>query len=77
MRIRIVKTRTLEEADGIRLDQFRSVGEFRLGHSLGGLFPAQGWSEPVDDDANLFRERIPREYGGAPVLDRRRARRRR
>jgi hypothetical protein len=51
MRIRVVKTPTLEEVDGIRLDQFRPVGEYRLGNSLAALFLAEGWGEPVDAEA--------------------------
>ena len=50
MRIRVVKTPTLEEVDGIRLDQFRPGGEYRLGNSLAALFLAEGWGEPIDDE---------------------------
>ena len=37
--------------DGIRLDQFRPGREYVLGNSLGALFLAEGWGEPVADDA--------------------------
>jgi hypothetical protein len=79
MRIRVVKTPSLEEVDGIRLDQFRPVGEYRLGNSLAALFLAEGWGEPVAEDEpemavppiqppnaqppNLVRERFPPYYG--------------
>lgn len=36
--------------DGIRLDQFRPGREYVLGNSLGALFLAEGWAEPVGDD---------------------------
>jgi hypothetical protein len=50
MRIRIVKAPPIEEVDGIRLDQFRPVGEFRVGSGLAALFLAEGWGEPIDDE---------------------------
>jgi hypothetical protein len=64
MRIRVVKTPTIDEVDGIRLDQFRPVGEYRLGNGLAALFLAEGWGEPVDEDAPEA-EFEPSE--GAPV----------
>jgi hypothetical protein len=36
--------------DGIRLDQFRPGRQYVLGNSLGALFLAEGWAEPVEDD---------------------------
>jgi len=93
MRIRVVKTPSLEEVDGIRLDQFRPVGEYRLGNSLAALFLAEGWGEPIPDDEtelavppiqsqiaqppNLVRERFPPYYDSPPPLAADRRRRRR
>jgi len=51
MRIRVVKTPPLGEVDGIRLDQFRPVAEYRLSNGLGALFLAEGWGEPADEDS--------------------------
>jgi hypothetical protein len=36
--------------DGIRLDQFHPGRQYVLGNSLGALFLAEGWAEPVEDD---------------------------
>jgi len=36
--------------DGIRLDRFRPGREYILGNSLGALFLAERWAEPVEDD---------------------------
>jgi len=36
--------------DGISLDQFRSGREYVLGNSLGALFLAERWAEPIEDD---------------------------
>jgi hypothetical protein len=36
--------------DGIRLDQFRPGRQYILGNSLGALFLAERWAEPVEDD---------------------------
>jgi hypothetical protein len=51
MRIRVVKAPAAEEVDGIRLDQFRPIREYRLSNGLGALFLAEGWGEPVDEGA--------------------------
>jgi hypothetical protein len=92
MRIRVVKAPPVDEVDGIRLDQFRPVGEYRLANSLAALFLAEGWGEPVGDDEpemtmppleataqppNLVRERVPPYYDTSPPLATDRRRRRR
>ena len=50
MRIRILRKPTVAYIDGVRLDQFRLGAEYQLGHLLAGVFLAEGWAEPVDDD---------------------------
>jgi hypothetical protein len=95
MRIRVVKAPPPEEVDGIRLDQFRPIREYRLSNGLGALFLAEGWGEPADENGsappkaasgdravvpyppNLFREQYPPYYDSAPLVERRRIRRRR
>ena len=51
MRIRVLNTPTVPEVDGIDLRRF-SVGlTYEVGNNLGALFLAEGWAEPVADDA--------------------------
>ena len=50
LRIRVLQTPPRHEVDGIRLDRFRPGREYVLGNSLGALFLAEGWAEPVEDD---------------------------
>ena len=47
LRIRIVRTPTTPEIDGIRLDSFRLGDEYEVGNALGSLLLAEGWAEPV------------------------------
>ena len=50
MRIKVLRTPTLLEVDGIDLQRF-SVGlVYEVGNSLGALFLAEGWAEPMSDD---------------------------
>ncbi len=49
MRIRIVQRPTVEFIDGVRLDQFRPGHVYQLGSLMAGVFLAEGWAEPVDD----------------------------
>ena len=50
LRIRVLQTPPLSDVDGIRLDRFRPGRQYVLGNSLGALFLAEGWAEPVEDD---------------------------
>jgi len=50
MRIRIVRTPECATVDGIDLRHFYLGREYAVGSSLGALFLAEGWAEPVDDD---------------------------
>jgi hypothetical protein len=36
--------------DGIRLNKYRPGRQYVLGNTLGALFLAEGWAEPVEDD---------------------------
>jgi hypothetical protein len=47
MRIRIRQKPTLPEVDGIRLDVFAPGMQYEVGPTLGALFLAEGWAEPV------------------------------
>ena len=71
MRIRIVRKPTRVSEDGIRLDCFAVGQQYEVGNTLGALFLAEGWAEPValGDPASLiaFDENDPYE---AKVLDR-------
>jgi hypothetical protein len=49
MRIRIVQTPERSTVDGIDLQHFIPGREYVVGSSLGALFLAEGWAEPVDD----------------------------
>src|SRR5438552_12234129 len=48
MRIKIIRTPTLSEVDGIRLDLFEPDGQYEVGNVLGALFLSEGWAIPVD-----------------------------
>jgi hypothetical protein len=50
MRIRIVRVPPIAGVDGIRLDCFSVGGEYEVGNSIGSLFLAEGWAEPVPLD---------------------------
>ena len=51
MLIRVVQTPTLLEVDGIDLRRFTVGVTYEVGNSLGALLLAEGWAEPVADDA--------------------------
>jgi hypothetical protein len=51
MRIRIVKEPPIAGIDGIRLDCFAVGKEYEVGNTIGALFLAEGWAEPVALDA--------------------------
>jgi hypothetical protein len=84
MRIKILRTPTLRDVDGIRLDLFQPGVQYEMGNSLGALFLAEGWGEPVASDEpavlipvreftadappNLAREIYPPYYEGTPAF---------
>ena len=51
MRIRIVQVPPIAGIDGIRLDCFEVGREYEVGNSIGALFLAERWAEPVELDA--------------------------
>src|SRR5688500_8441397 len=51
IRIRIVQKPPIRTIDGVNLDRFAVGSEHELGDSLGDLFLAEGWAEPVPLDA--------------------------
>jgi hypothetical protein len=50
MRIRIIQEPTKDCIDGIRLDRFRLGLQYEVGNTLGALFLAEGWAQPVPSD---------------------------
>jgi hypothetical protein len=48
LRIKILRKPTFADVDGIRLDMFVPGCSYELSNSLGALFLAEGWAEPVD-----------------------------
>jgi hypothetical protein len=56
MRIRVIHKPTEPCIDGIQLDRFVPGTQYEVGNSLGALFLAEGWAEPVgsDDPAMLI-----------------------
>src|SRR5262245_21869217 len=80
MRIKVIQQPTVACIDGVRLDQFRLGNVYQLGNLLASVFLAEGWAEPVDDQANgsqpraegpgipptLPREFFPPYYDGSP-----------
>jgi hypothetical protein len=55
MRIRIVRPLPVRDVDGITVDAFEVGREYEVGPSLGALFLAERWAEPVA----AVRERSP------------------
>jgi hypothetical protein len=55
MRIRIVRSLPVRDVDGIAVDTFEVGSEYEVGPSLGALFLAERWAEPVVP----VRERAP------------------
>ena len=84
MRIKILHAPPVCDVDGIRLDLFQPGMQYEMGNSLGALFLAEGWGEPVASDepamlvplseftadgpANLVREIYPPYYDGPAGL---------
>jgi hypothetical protein len=77
MRIRIVQKPAVAFIDGVRLDHFRPGHVYQLGSLMAGVFLAEGWAEPVDEQEtgipaappiprNLTREFFPPYYDGSP-----------
>jgi hypothetical protein len=50
MRIRIIQKPSAYAIDGLRLDQFRLGTMYDLSSLLAGVFLAEGWAEPADND---------------------------
>jgi hypothetical protein len=88
MRIEVIRKPTLAEVDGIALDVFEPGLQYEVGTSLGALFLAEGWGQPVASDepavvipisklagdfpTNAIRDRCPGLNRPANALDRRR-----
>jgi hypothetical protein len=51
MRIRIVRIPPIADIDGVSVDCFQVGAEYDVGNTVGSLFLAEGWAEPVDLDA--------------------------
>jgi hypothetical protein len=50
MRIRILRTPSLVELDGIDLTRFTPGQQYDVGIQLAAVMLAEGWGEPVGDD---------------------------
>ena len=48
MRIRMLRRPRETCIDGVRLDRFETGFEYELGPTLGALFCAEGWAEPLE-----------------------------
>ena len=79
MRIKVIRKPAVASIDGVRLDQFRPGSVYHLGSLMAGVFLAEGWEEPVDEQEtgspaapaiprNLTREFFPPYYDGSPSL---------
>jgi hypothetical protein len=51
LRIKIVQRPPSTSIESIRLDRFEPGYEYEVGSLLGSLMLAEGWAEPVEDDA--------------------------
>ena len=47
LRIRIVQSPPIADVDGITVDHLEVGEEYEVGNSIGALFLAEGWAEPV------------------------------
>jgi hypothetical protein len=65
MRLRMLRRPPIESIDGIQLDCFVVGCEYDVGNSLGALFLAEGWAEPLDLDA----PKPPTPYGADDPYD--------
>ena len=54
MRIRVMQTPTQPCIDGIQLDGFKPHVPYEVGNTIGGLFLAEGWAEPVSFDEAVW-----------------------
>jgi hypothetical protein len=50
MRIRVLQTPSVGSVDGIDLRRFVPGQQYEVGNSLGALFLAERWAEPVPSD---------------------------
>ena len=50
MRIRVVRKPAIPSIDGVRLDKFEPGRCYEVGTTLGTLFLAEDWAEPVLDE---------------------------
>ena len=50
MRIKVLRTPSICEVDGIRLDVFLPGVQYEMGNCLGALFLSEGWAIPVDSN---------------------------
>jgi hypothetical protein len=50
MRIRVIQKPKMSCIDGIPLDRFVPGLQYEVGNSIGALFLAEGWAEPVADE---------------------------
>jgi hypothetical protein len=51
MRIRVIQKPSVSSIDGLRLDVFEPGFHYDVGTTLGMLFLAEGWAEPVTTEA--------------------------
>jgi hypothetical protein len=50
MRIKIIRTPAQRHVDGIDLQRFQPGVQYEVGNTIGALFLAEGWAEPVASD---------------------------
>jgi hypothetical protein len=72
MRIRVIRKPTESCIDGVQLDRFEVGVEYDVGSTIGALFLAEGWGEPVTPDEPSvlipFREFWAEHRGDPPNL---------
>jgi hypothetical protein len=54
MRIKVVRKPAELSIDGIQLDRFEIGRDYEVGTTLGALFLAERWAEPVAEDASAL-----------------------
>ena len=69
MRIRIVQKPALDSIDGLQLDRYELGYTYDLGNTIGALFLAEGWGEPVSEDPSAPAEAAAKIEPAPPPYD--------
>jgi hypothetical protein len=69
MRIRVIRKPSVASIDGIQLDRFEPGQTYDVGNSLGALFLAEGWAEPLGFEEPVSHASDDDPFGLTPPHD--------